>query len=301
MAQVQAKGTQEPGKVTAEVLLVDNNSTDGSPAILEDYAQRFPDLIRVLQCKKQGASAARNLGLSAAAGKWIQFLDADDELLPGKIATQLQHCPAGAAWIIAAYYLRYPDKTTTVNHAHKDPWKGLVYRYRIGNVCANLYRRAALTYVGNFDESLINNEDPELHFRLLKSGLAYCITEQAQTIYHQHDNPTRLSRQDAAGGQVRRAELLVAVNRYLSNHRPGYWAGEAPYFRGALLRALRMLATYAPEQAARMYERELYRRGEERQLLPIVPKHLQYLHWAFGFRLVERIRTRAGHLRRWFT
>ena len=72
-----------------EVIAVDNNSTDGTLAILQTYEARFPDKIRVLQEKKQGAPAARNTGWLAAKGEWIQFLDADDLLLPGKIRRQM--------------------------------------------------------------------------------------------------------------------------------------------------------------------------------------------------------------------
>lgn len=45
-----------------EVIAVDNNSTDGTLAILQTYEAQFPDKIRVLQEKKQGAPAARNTG-----------------------------------------------------------------------------------------------------------------------------------------------------------------------------------------------------------------------------------------------
>lgn len=59
-----------------EVLLVDNNSTDASLSVCYDYLQdtRF----RLLSCKKQGAAAARNIGLRHAQGEYVAFVDADD-------------------------------------------------------------------------------------------------------------------------------------------------------------------------------------------------------------------------------
>lgn len=301
LTQVQGKGTQEPAKVAGELILVDNNSTDGSLEILNGYAAQFPEIVRVVQCKKQGASAARNVGIAVAKGKWIQFLDADDELLLGKISGQLTNCQPDTSWVIAPYRQQYPDGSTVDNFPHADPWKGLVYLYRIGNVCANLYRRDTLQIVGGFDETLPNNEDPDLHFRLLKSQTPFYLAERVHTIYHQHDAPTRLSRSNLAGGQLRRAGLLVAINHYLRRHRPVYWTTNKHYFQGALLRALRMLATYLPVEAVSLYQQEFVNQAEARRLLPLVPKHFQYLHWALGFGPVERARTKLGRLRRWVT
>ena len=62
-----------------EVICIDDGSTDRSPLILHDYAQR--DLrLRVITQANQGVSAARNAGLDAAQGEWIAFVDSDDEV-----------------------------------------------------------------------------------------------------------------------------------------------------------------------------------------------------------------------------
>jgi len=72
-----------------ELILVDNNSTDNTLRILERWAINS-SRIRVLQEKGKGASRARNLGMSVARGNWIQFLDADDLMLPDKLERQIK-------------------------------------------------------------------------------------------------------------------------------------------------------------------------------------------------------------------
>jgi len=68
-----------------ELLLVDDGSTDGSAAIAHTFVQRHPDRVRYLQHADGatlGMSAARNLGLAHARGRYVGFLDADDVWLP---------------------------------------------------------------------------------------------------------------------------------------------------------------------------------------------------------------------------
>ncbi|MBE9182614.1 glycosyltransferase family 2 protein [Oculatella sp. LEGE 06141] len=73
-----------------EILVVDNGSTDHSRAIAEQFANVSPHPVRLLHCSQQGANHARNHGFSHAQGEYIQWLDADDELTPGKIEVQVQ-------------------------------------------------------------------------------------------------------------------------------------------------------------------------------------------------------------------
>lgn len=64
-----------------EIICVDDGSTDGSLAILEEYAAR-DGRFRILQQKNQYAGVARNNGMAIAKGKYLSFLDADDLFLP---------------------------------------------------------------------------------------------------------------------------------------------------------------------------------------------------------------------------
>ena len=77
-----------------ECIVVDDESKDGSDAILDEYAVR-DQRIRVIHQKNKGEGGARNTGIAAARGAWIFFLDGDDVMAPG--------APAKWAGIIAAH------------------------------------------------------------------------------------------------------------------------------------------------------------------------------------------------------
>ncbi|HQW13151.1 MAG TPA: glycosyltransferase family A protein, partial [Saprospiraceae bacterium] len=73
-----------------EILLVDNNSTDQSAQIAAQNELRHSGKIKLSIESKSGSNFARNTGLKNAQGDWLQFLDADDEILPEKINHQLE-------------------------------------------------------------------------------------------------------------------------------------------------------------------------------------------------------------------
>jgi len=69
----------------AEIIIVDDGSTDESPRI----ARRFAKPVLYLHQSHAGAGAARNRGIAQAQGDWLAFLDADDLWLPDKLARQI--------------------------------------------------------------------------------------------------------------------------------------------------------------------------------------------------------------------
>ena len=64
-----------------ECILVDDGSTDGSPAICDEWAAK-DGRFRVIHQENGGASAARNAGLKAARAPWLFFIDSDDAISP---------------------------------------------------------------------------------------------------------------------------------------------------------------------------------------------------------------------------
>lgn len=82
--------TPVPGD--CEIVVVNDGSTDGSLAVAEDYARRYPGLVRVISTENGGLGAARNVGLAAARGEFLLFLDSDDSLAPGALGEMLDAC-----------------------------------------------------------------------------------------------------------------------------------------------------------------------------------------------------------------
>ena len=86
-----------------EIIFVDNLSTDDSLAIAHQFQEIAPFRFEVVQCEQKGANYARNMGFTQAQGEYIQWLDADDELAPDKIALQVMGLAGkGAGWIACA-------------------------------------------------------------------------------------------------------------------------------------------------------------------------------------------------------
>lgn len=79
----------EESSVLLEVIVVDDFSTDNSKIILGDLVNKYSDKVRFVKNSTKGANNARNLGYSYARGEYIQWLDADDQILNGKLKSQV--------------------------------------------------------------------------------------------------------------------------------------------------------------------------------------------------------------------
>lgn len=124
-----------PGQL--EIILVENNSTDQSASIIDQYTKKHSKIIRRLNCKEKGAGAARNFGVSHARGKYFWFIDADDYIAPDavqKLFSESEKEPVDFCMLDIEYVFPGSTKTkhlTALDSADKNALKNLV-RYGAG-------------------------------------------------------------------------------------------------------------------------------------------------------------------------
>ena len=108
-----------------ELILVDDGSTDGSASILDQYA-KMDARVHVIHKKNTGVSDTRNTALKVAKGKYIQFADADDWLVP-EATSALVHAAeeSGAGMVISDFYRVVGNRTS---HKGSIEEEGLISR-----------------------------------------------------------------------------------------------------------------------------------------------------------------------------
>jgi glycosyltransferase involved in cell wall biosynthesis len=163
-----------------EVLVIDDGSRDGGPALV----QRLPDSrIRLISQSNRGLAGARNTGIREARGKYIAFLDADDRWHPAKLARHVALLDArsdvGLSYSASRLVgddgedlgmAQWPSRATTRP-------QDIFARNPVGNGSAPVLRRAALDAIAFhdpvlgrdcwFDESFGQSEDIECWMRLV--------------------------------------------------------------------------------------------------------------------------------------
>ncbi len=182
-------------KSKIEVVMVDDGSTDNSPAICDRYAEQY-DFIRVYHIENGGASAARNFGIDNSHGKYILFLDSDDWLTKKSIKS------------IVSFFNKHYDEIDIVTyeelHFKNDEIKKINhYRYNVVNKTGvydlndpeymyfvQTHMNICIKNLGEnnvkFDTSMIYHEDQKFILSVLadKQKIGFC--EKAKYIYLQN-------------------------------------------------------------------------------------------------------------------
>ena len=159
-----------------EVIVVDDGSRDGTAAVLA----RYGDAIRWETAPHRGGNATRNRLLELATGEWLQFLDADDVLLPGKIRAQLRAARRARAQLVVSPALDGYGETV---HAPlgDDPWEDLLVS-RLGITSSNLFERAAVEAAGGWKTTQAASQEYELMQRLLRRGARVTVVDTPRTV-----------------------------------------------------------------------------------------------------------------------
>lgn len=99
-----------------EIILVDDGSTDSSPKMCDEYAEQYPDVVRVIHKKNGGLSSARNAGMDAADGDYVIFPDPDDwtekDYLVRLVELQDQY---GVDLVCTGHFIDYDDHSMPAN------------------------------------------------------------------------------------------------------------------------------------------------------------------------------------------
>ena len=240
-----------------EIVVVDDGSTDGTAAVLDRYARMFSEesvvkseeretsstlhsqpaggRLRVIQQENRGSSSARNAGINAAHGRFIAFLDSDDEFAPTKIQRQVElfdRCPElGFVYSDYAYVdldgVRHASAFASIHQtARQIPYGTIGPRLRVcsDNLFDHLIRRYFIaTIVGMVRRDVLGRSirfaegqsyaEEWLFFLQVTRRCRAGFVDEPLSIHHHTIGS--LARTDARRNTVRYRNLLVAMGEVL--------------------------------------------------------------------------------------
>lgn len=179
-----------------EVIVVDDASSDGTSSWVKT---RYPDIQLIRLSRQGGAAKARNEALKIAKGKFIAFLDSDDEWVPEYLQfqiTALLHTPASALSFCEILNVETDGSQRKIIYVPKPGYPTLVHRLLaessfILTMSAVVVRADAFKKIGFLDEKLRITHDRELYIRLLQ--LNSNITYIPETLIVKHCHGSNIS------------------------------------------------------------------------------------------------------------
>lgn len=97
-----------------EIILVDDGSKDSSGKICDEYASKY-EFISVIHKPNGGLSDARNVGLKAAAGEYVFFVDSDDYLIDEKVLARFELKTRNYPDVVAFKFIKWFEDTDTTS------------------------------------------------------------------------------------------------------------------------------------------------------------------------------------------
>lgn len=179
----------------AQILVVDDASSDATVPIVEAYQAREPKIELIRHAGNQGVAAARNTLIEHARGTFLAFFDDDDISVPGRVRLQRariqeyerEHARGAAVLCHTARRQLYPDGTERVEPAMGSgpgmaPHGDAVVRFALMGeplgsghfgscaTCSQMARVAHYQALGGFDPVFRRGEDTELAIRHARAG-----------------------------------------------------------------------------------------------------------------------------------
>jgi glycosyltransferase involved in cell wall biosynthesis len=173
-------------EVGFELIVVDDGSTDGTPAAVEEALENVMAPVRFIRTERRGVAAARNLGVEAAAAPLIAFLDSDDLWKPEKLSRQLAHLREHREYRISQCNELWIRNARRVNPGRRHlKHAGDIFvaslRTCLISPSAVIMQTDLFRDFGGFDETMTAAEDYDLWLRILLRNEAGLLAETLVT------------------------------------------------------------------------------------------------------------------------
>jgi len=255
-----------------EIIVVDDGSTDHTLAVAQQFASNYSRVVRVVTQPNDGPGAARERGRLLAQGEFIQYLDSDDILLPGKFRAQVAALLSHPECDVAYGMTRFRDMNGLLS---PKPWKDSGFARatmfpsflldRWWDTPTPLYRRDICDRAGPWT-NLRLEEDWEYDCRIASLGARLAWVEQYVSEVRDHAGE-RLCR--GTGLDPQRLRQRAASHALILSHaqRAGISsdAPEMQHFARALFLLSRQCgAAGLPVESRRLFELSRQACGEQR-------------------------------------
>lgn len=273
-----------------EVIVVDDGSTDSSLNVI----RRFGQSVIYESGPNRGGNITRNRLLALSRGEWIQYLDADDYLLPAKIGNQVKALNVDTDILFSPSVLEFHDgqsiskKILPIPTPH-DPYI-LLARWYLPQTGSPLWRKQAILDVGGWKEDQPVCQEHELYSRLVMAGKRFTYFEKAESVYRQWSETTLWKKNQAFTRKHRliiedRLEKHLVEKGLMTKERQ--WAINMARFESA-----RMEWQTNPAEAEQMMASVKTTYGKFVPRGDSAPLRYKIVYGLFGFSVAEKVADR---------
>lgn len=203
-----------------EFIIINDGSTDGTRAIVENYVQR-DQRIRLLNQSNKGPGAAMNVGLNTAKHEWIVVMHADDVMLPHRIERQLAFVQEHPEIAVASSFVYNINDAGTVIAKFESP---LVSKQAVEETLrrndiigfhhpAVIMRKAIVQELGGYRETLQTNEDIDLWNRVAERGYLILVQPEFLLKYRIHASAASIAKSRLVQLQLRWVKSCMVARR----------------------------------------------------------------------------------------
>jgi len=209
-----------------EVIIIDDASEDNTGDAVKSFHDERVTYIR--QKENKGGSASRNIGIKVAKGKYIAFLDSDDEWLPEKLEKQVALFESVPLKVGAIYtgliYIKEDNKQAGIRvpELAGNISKHVVFDNCVGPISSGIVKRECFEECGLFDETLPACQDWDIWIRIAKK-YNFAFLEEPLVKYHlDNEKITTNPKAKAAGHRMILEKYMQRIKKskkYHSEHR----------------------------------------------------------------------------------